>query len=328
MRVFVYDTHGFEKKAFCDANVHAHHELHFFEGRLDEKTASLSHGFEAICAFVNDRLSAKVLTILAEGGTKLIALRSAGFNHVDLLTAKRLGLKVVRVPEYSPYSVAEHAMALILTLNRKLHKSYNRVREGNFSLEGLVGFDLHGKTIGVVGTGKIGAAFSRIARGFGCRVLAHDLHPDKQLDVTYVELKTLYSESDVISLHVPLTPQTRHLVNADVLSQMKPGAMLINTSRGGLVDTRALIEALKGRTLGAAGLDVYEEEAEYFFQDHSHEALSDDVLIRLMTFPNVLLTSHQGFLTTEALSNIAQTTLQNIGSFERGEVLGNEVVAT
>jgi D-lactate dehydrogenase len=328
MKVFMYDTHGFEKGAFCENNKTHGHDLNFFEGRLHEKSAALAEGYDVICAFVNDRLNAEVLETLAKGGTKLIALRSAGFNHVDLGVAKRLGLKVVRVPEYSPYSVAEHAMALILTLNRKLHKSYNRVREGNFSLEGLVGFDLHGKTIGVVGTGKIGMVFATIARGFGCRVLAYDLFPNKQLDVTYVDLQTLYQQSDIISLHVPLSAETRHLINESVLTQMKPGAMLINTSRGGLVDTRALIEALKGKTLGAAGLDVYEEEAEFFFQDHSQESLSDDLLIRLMTFPNVLLTSHQGFLTAEALSNIAQTTLENIGSFERGEKLVNEVVAT
>jgi D-lactate dehydrogenase len=259
----------------------------------------------------------------------LIALRSAGYNHVDLDAAGRLGFVVVRVPEYSPHAVAEHTVGLILALNRKTHRAYNRVREANFSLEGLVGFDLVGKTCGIVGTGKIGAVVARILRGFGCRLLAFDLTPNQtfsqQFDVQYTELPTLYRDSDIISLHVPLTPATQHLINAEALAQMKPGVMLINTGRGALVDSRALIDALKRGQVGAAGLDVYEEEEGIFFRNLSEQVLQDDVLARLLTFPNVLITSHQAFLTREALANIADTTLANVSAFERGERLLNEV---
>lgn len=332
MKIFVYDTHDFEKVRFCETNVEYKHELYFFAGRLDEKSAELAENYECVCAFVNDRLNDEVLTTLAKNGTKLIALRSAGFNHVDLVAAKRLKLKVVRVPEYSPYSVAEHAMALILTLNRKLHKSYNRVREGNFSLEGLVGFDLHGKTVGVIGTGKIGRVFIKIAVGFGCRVLAFDSFPQEklaaELGFTYTGLDEVLGQSDILSLHVPLSSGTTHIISEAALGQMKEGAMLINTSRGGLIDTKALVKALKSGHIGAAGLDVYEEEEKFFFQDHSGESLSDDVLVRLMTFPNVLLTSHQGFLTNEALTNIAETTLQNVQEFEQKKVLSHELITS
>jgi D-lactate dehydrogenase len=260
-----------------------------------------------------------------------VALRSAGYNHVDLRAASALGLPVVRVPEYSPYAVAEHAVALLLTLNRKIHRAYNRVREANFSLDGLVGFDLHDKVVGLVGTGRIGRVMATIVRGFGCRLLAMDPQPDpvfaQQLSLRYVSLQELYRESDIVSLHVPLTPSTRHLIDAEALQTMKRGVVLINTGRGALIDTRALIEALKSEHVGAAGLDVYEEEEKVFFRDLSDRVLQDDVLARLLTFPNVLITSHQAFLTREALANIAETTLANIATFERGDPLQNEVRA-
>lgn len=329
MRILVYDTHSFERETFCQENSQYHHDLTFLDVKLSEKTASLSKGFEAVCAFVNDRLDRPVLMILKEAGVKLLALRSAGFNHVDLATAKEVGLKVVRVPEYSPFSVAEFAVSLILTLNRKIHRSYNRVRECNFSLDGLVGFDLHGKTIGVVGTGKIGRAFVRIMRGFQCEVLAYDVFPDAQLEqelgIKYLPLKEVLNRSDVISLHLPLTKESTHLIDDEKISWMKDGVMLINTSRGKIIDTKALIRALKTKKIGAAGLDVYEEEESVFFEDHSGDILSDDVLMRLMTFPNVILTGHQAFLTKEALTNIAETTLKNVSDFEQGGILKNEV---
>jgi D-lactate dehydrogenase len=264
-------------------------------------------------------------------GVRLIALRSAGFNHVDLAGAAALALPVVRVPEYSPYAVAEHAVGLVLALNRKIHRAFARVREWNFSLDGLVGFDLHGKTVGVIGTGRIGGAAARIFHGFGCRILAHDVHPDAALidrcGVRYVELAEIYRESAVISLHVPLTPSTHHMINGASLAAMKRGIMIINTGRGALIDSRALLAALKTGQVGAAGLDVYEEEEGIFFRDLSNKVLQDDVLARLLTFPNVLVTAHQAFLTGEALANIASTTLANVTSFERGEPLANEVRA-
>lgn len=329
MKVFLYDTHHFEKEHFSQANLRHSHEITFYEGRLNEKSAIAAKGFECVCPFVNDTLNKTVLIELVKNGTKLVALRSAGFNHVDLEAAAELGLRVVRVPEYSPYSVAEHSMALILTLNRKIHKAYNRVREGNFSLEGLVGFDLHGKTIGVIGTGKIGSAFIRIARGFGCEVLAYDLFPKPELahslGFSYVPFDDVLSRSDIISLHLPLTKNSRHIITDETMAKMKDGVMLINTSRGALIDTGSLIRGLKSGKLGSAGLDVYEEEQEYFFQDLSEKVLGDDVLMRLMSFSNVILTGHQGFLTREALGNIAETTLGNITAYISGKELPNEV---
>jgi D-lactate dehydrogenase len=278
---------------------------------------------------VNDEVDEQTLQILSDGGARLIALRSAGFNHVDLAAAARLDMPVVRVPEYSPYAVAEHAVALLLGVNRKTHRAHARVREWNFSLDGLMGFDLHGKTVGVVGTGRIGQVAARIFRGFGCRVLAYDLSVDAALvseaGVRYVDLAELYRESDVISLHIPLTPATLHMVDAKALGSMKRGVVLINTSRGALIDSRALIDSLKTGHVGAAGLDVYEEEEGIFFQDLSNRVLQDDVLARLLSFPNVLITSHQAFLTLEALASIARTTLENVSAFERGEPLRNAV---
>ncbi len=328
MKIAFFDSHTFEKNVFLKENENAQHDIFFFEPRLTEQTANLAKGFDCICAFVNDRLDSKTIEILAANGAKLIALRSAGFNHVDLEAAQRSKIRIVRVPEYSPHSVAEHAVALIMSLNRKIHRAYNRVREGNFSLEGLVGFDLNQKKIGIVGTGKIGTVMAQIMRGFGCQVLAWDKVQNAELlklGISYVELNELLKNSDVISLHVPLNPETRHLINERSLSLTKKGVMLVNTGRGALIETRALIQALKSGHIGSAGLDVYEEEEGIFFQNLSDQILQDDQLARLLTFPNVLMTSHQAFLTNEALGQIARTTLQNVSDFETGKKLANEV---
>lgn len=332
MRIAFFDTRRYDREAFELANRDHGHELVFFDARLDRDTARLAEGCPAVCAFVNDRLDGPALGRLAAAGVRLVALRSAGYNHVDLPAAARLAVRVTRVPEYSPHAVAEHGFALLLGLVRKIHRAHARVREGNFSLEGLVGFDLHGKTVGVVGAGRIGRAFAAIARGFGCRVLCFDARPDAELEIAlglrFVALDALYRESDVISLHVPLVPATHHLVDAAALHAMKRGVILLNTGRGALIDTRALVAALKSGHLGGAGLDVYEEEEHLFFADHSGEVLQDDVLARLLTFPNVLITAHQGFLTREALANIAATTLGSVSAFERGERLPNEVATS
>ena len=329
MKLAVFDTHHFERDYFDRANIKFSHTLQFLDVRLNENTACLASGFEAVCPFVNDRLNAATLATLHDVGVTLIALRSAGFNNVDLGVATQLGFRVVRVPEYSPYAVAEHAVGLILSLNRKIHRAYVRVREGNFSLDGLVGFDLHGKTVGIVGTGRIGAVMAKIMSGFGCKILAYDLHANDALvenfDVHYVPLNQLIRESDIISLHIPLNPETRHLMNRKAFAQMKKGVMLINTGRGALIDTSALIASLKSGQLGFAGLDVYEEEEKVFFQDLSEQILQDDLLARLLTFPNVLVTSHQAFLTREALQKIAETTLQNVADFDSGKSLTHEV---
>lgn len=331
MKIAMFDTHEYERSAFVQANAEFGHELRFLEPRLVSETAALARAHDVVCAFVNDRLDRAALDALADVGIRLIALRSAGFNHVDLGRAAELGLPVVRVPEYSPHAVAEHAVALVLTMNRKLHRAYARVREWNFSLEGLVGVDLYGKTVGIVGTGRIGRAAARIFHGFGCHILAFDVRADDALvaetGTRYVELDELYRESDIISLHVPLTPETHHMIDAAALAKMKPGVMLVNTGRGALIDSKALIDVLKTGHLGGAGLDVYEEEEGVFFYDLSDRVLKDDVLARLLTFPNVLVTAHQGFLTREALSNIARTTLANVAAFEHGEPLTNEVHA-
>ncbi|MEE1867033.1 MULTISPECIES: 2-hydroxyacid dehydrogenase [Pseudomonas] len=321
MRVLFFSSQTYDQDSFTSAAARHGLDLHFQPARLTEDTAALANGHEVVCAFINDDLNADVLKRLADGGTRLIALRSAGYNHVDLAAAKRLGLAVVRVPAYSPHAVAEHAVALILALNRRLHRAYNRTREGNFSLHGLTGFDLHGKTVGVVGTGQIGATFARIMAGFGCKLLAYDPYPNPELlalGATYLELPELLRQAQIISLHCPLTEQTRHLINPQSLAQLQPGAMLINTGRGALIDTPALIEALKDGQLGYLGLDVYEEEAQLFFEDRSDLPLQDDVLARLLTFPNVIVTAHQAFLTREALAAIATTTLDNITRWAAG----------
>lgn len=331
MRLAVFDTHRYERAAFDAANVHFGHDLTYLETRLTAATAPLAQGFPSVCAFVNDRLDAPTLHTLHDGGVRHVALRSAGFNHVDLEAAAALGLAVTRVPEYSPHAVAEHAVALLLTLNRKTHRAYARVRDANFSLDGLVGFDLYGKTVGIVGTGRIGAVMLRIMRGFGCRLLAWDIAPNDALaaetGARYVGLSDLFRDADVISLHVPLTPETYHLIDAAALTQMKPSVVIINTGRGALIDTRALVDALKRGEIGGAGLDVYEEEEGVFFSDLSDQVLQDDTLARLLTFPNTLVTSHQGFLTREALDAIARTTLANVTAFERGEPLVHAVRA-
>lgn len=322
----VFSTKPYDERFLNSANEAHAHALTFLEPRLTPATAPLASGFEAVCAFVNDDLNRVVLEVLAAGGTRLLALRSAGFNHVDLAAAKKLGLVVTRVPAYSPYAVAEHTLALILALNRKVHRAYNRVREGNFTLDGLLGFDLHGKTVGVVGTGKIGIAFAQIMSGFGCRLLAYDPYPNESAGVArYVSLPHLLEEADILSLHCPLTPETHHLIGDETLRQMKQGVMLINTSRGALVDTRAVIRALKSGKLGYLGLDVYEEETELFFEDRSSRVIQDDVFSRLLTFPNVLITGHQAFFTEEALHNIAATTLANVTAFEKGELFAVSV---
>lgn len=322
MRIAVFSTKNYDKDALNRANAAHHHDLEFFEPRLTPATATLAQGFAGVCAFVNDDLSRPVLASIAAAGVRLVTLRSAGFNHVDLAAADALGITIARVPAYSPHAVAEHAMGLILSLNRKYHRAYARVREGNFALDGLMGFDLYQKTIGVVGTGKIGRAFARIALGFGSTVVAHDIQRDAELEaagVTYVSLEDLLKSSDVVALHLPLTPDSHHMINATTIAWMKPGAMLINTSRGALVDTRAVVAALKTGQIGALGLDVYEEEADLFFEDLSNNVLQDDVFARLLTFPNVLITGHQGFFTREAVDRIAQTTLANATAFETGK---------
>lgn len=319
MRVIVYSTRPNDREFLARANDAGRHELVFIDARLDAATAAVADGAQAVCVFVNDRLDAGVLEALQRSGVRLVALRCAGFNNVDLAAAEALGIAVGRVPEYSPYAVAEHTAALVLTLNRKIHRAYNRVREGNFALEGLLGFDLHGRTVGIVGTGRIGASFARIMSGFGCRVLATapEVNPDcEAIGVTYVDLHELLGHSDIVSLHCPLTPQTRHLIDAPALARMKRGAMLVNTSRGAMVDTRAAIAALKSGQLGSLGLDVYEEEADLFFRDLSGEVLHDDQFARLLTFPNVVITGHQAFYTADALRAIAETTLGNLDAFE------------
>lgn len=321
MRTILFSSQTYDRDSFLAAPANADIELHFQAARLSLDTVALAERFEVVCAFINDDLSAPVLEHLAAGGTRLIALRSAGYNHVDLTAAKRLGLSVVRVPAYSPHAVAEHAVALILALNRRLHRAYNRTREGDFTLHGLTGFDLYGKTVGVVGTGQIGATFARIMAGFGCQLLAYDPYPNPEvqaLGARYVPLAELLAEAQIISLHCPLTADSKHLINSQSLAHLQPGAMLINTGRGALVDTPALIEALKSGQLGYLGLDVYEEEAELFFEDRSDLPLQDDVLARLLTFPNVIITAHQAFLTREALAAIATTTLQNIAEWAAG----------
>jgi D-lactate dehydrogenase len=330
MKIIFFSAKPYDQEFFEKGNAHFGHELNFLEVPLNQQTAVLAQGYEAVCVFVNDFVTAEVLRALAEQGVRLIALRCAGFNNVDLKAAQELGIKVVRVPAYSPYSVAEHTVALILTLNRKTHRAYNRVREGNFALNGLMGFDLYGKTVGLIGLGKIGLATARILKGFGCRVLGYDVaHSEEAIEigVEYTDLDTIYAESDIVSLHCPLTPQTYHIIGEESLEKMKPGVMLINTSRGALVDTKAVIDALKTEKISYLGLDVYEEEADLFFEDLSGKVIQDDVFMRLLSFNNVLITGHQAFFTSNALERIAEVTLQNITAFEEQAELENEVGA-
>jgi len=340
MKVAVFSTKAYDRQFLEAANfptqlstedTSAHqylHELVFFEPRLNRDTAILAAGFPAVCVFVHDQVDAPTLEILASNGTRLVVLRCAGFNNVDLQAAADLGITVVRVPAYSPYGVAEHAVGLILSLNRKIHRAYSRVREGNFSLEGLLGFNLNGRTVGIIGTGKIGLILGQIMKGFGCHLLAYDVYRNSELEALggkYVELPELFANSDIISLHCPLTPETHHLINAETIEQMKSRVMLINTSRGALIDTQAVIEGLKSRKIGSLGVDVYEQESDLFFEDLSGEIIQDDIFQRLTTFPNVLITGHQAFFTEEALHNIAETTFANITDVEQGRPCANEI---
>jgi D-lactate dehydrogenase len=323
MKIAVFSTKPYDKEYLDKANDNNLHELVYFESSLKQKSVRLAEGFEAVCVFVNDQLTKEVIESLAAVKVRAVILRCAGFNNVDIESACNNNIKVLRVPAYSPSAVAEHAVALILTLNRKTHKAYNRVREGNFSIERLVGFELSGKTTGVIGTGRIGAAFATIMKGFGCNIIAFDTHPNKALieaGVIYYPLDEVFKLADIISLHCPLTPETNQLINKDTLGLMKKGVMLINTSRGKLIDTDAAIEALKEGRLGYLGVDVYEQEERLFFKDLSEIIIPDDKISRLMSFPNVLVTAHQAYFTDNALSQIAQTTINNITDFENGTI--------
>ena len=323
-----FGTKPYDEASFNEKNKEFGFELRFFKGHLNRHNVLLTQGVDAVCIFVNDTADAEVIRTMAANGVKLLALRCAGYNNVDLKAAADNGVTVVRVPAYSPYAVAEYTVALMLSLNRKVHRAYWRTRDGNFALHGLLGFDMHGKTAGIVGTGKIARALIRILRGFGMEVLGYDPCPDeafaRESGMTYVPLTELYRRSDIISLHCPLTDRTLHMIDAEAIGQMKDGVIIINTGRGQLIRTSDLIEGLKEKKIGAAGLDVYEEEADYFYQDTSDRIMDDDMLARLLSFNNVILTSHQGFFTREALDNIARTTLENIQAFSRGECL-NEV---
>ena len=328
MKVAVFSSKPYDETFLEEANRDQNHTFTFFEPRLTEKTVQLAKGYDAVCVFVNDQLNETVLRQLHTIGVRTIALRCAGFNNVDLKVAETIGLEVVRVPAYSPHAVAEHTIALLLTVNRKIHRAYNRVREGNFALDGLLGFDLYGKTVGLIGTGKIGRCTADIFAGFGCEILAYDPYPHEEmiaLGVKYVELTELFSHADIISLHCPLTPDTYHLLDQKSFQQMKEGVIILNTSRGAMIDASAIVDALKSGKIGGLGLDVYEEEADLFFEDLSGKIIQDDVFARLLTFPNVVITGHQGFFTEEALRNISQTTVDNLNVIEAGEDCENAV---
>jgi D-lactate dehydrogenase len=326
MKVAVFSCKPYDCEYLTRANNtnnSASHELLFYEQALNKNTVQLAKGCAAACCFVNDEIDEAVLKELSAFGIKCVALRCAGFNQVDIPAAKSLGITIARVPDYSPHAVAEHALGLILMLNRNLHRAHNRIRENDYSLNGLLGFDLFNKTVAVIGTGKIGEVFAKIMLGIGCKVIAYDIKPNHELvtkGVQYLPLTQLWREADIVSLHCPLKPETQHLIDADVLSQMKDGVMLINTGRGGLIDTRAVIRALKTKKIGYLGLDVYEEESDLFFEDQSNQLLQDDIFARLLTFPNVVITGHQAFFTREALTAISNTTIANISYFEKGEL--------
>lgn len=328
IKIAFFDTKPYDRLSFDKIKDRYGFKISYFESRLKPAFAKLADGHDVVCAFVNDDLGAETIELLIKYGVKLIAMRCAGFNNVDLGAAcKRLD--VVRVPKYSPYAVAEYTVGLLLCLNRCLHRAFCRIRENNFSINGFLGFDVHGKTVGIIGTGKIGQTFAEVLQGFGVKILAHDPYPNekaaKELHMEYVPLERLYRESDIISLHCPLTPENMYLINPESIAMMKKGVIILNTSRGKLVDTQALIDALKEGRVGGAGLDVYEEEADYFFEDRSDKAIADDVLARLMTFPNVLVTSHQAFFTKEAMNNIAEITMDNIRDFAEGKPLENGI---
>lgn len=327
-KILFFDTKPYDRDFFDRVNRDYHFSITYLQNHLTRDTVSLTQGFDAVCAFVNDTLNRPVIQKLYRHGIRLIALRSAGYNHVDLKSALNK-IPIVRVPSYSPRSVAEHAVALMLSLNRKTHRAFFRIRDNNFSINGLIGFDLYNKTAGIIGTGQIGKAAIDILRGFGMKIMAYDPYPDKsyaqERQVKYVDLDTLYRHAEIITLHCPLTPENVHMINRESISKMKKGVMIINTGRGKLINTRDLINGLKKGLIGSAGLDVYEEETDYFFEDFSSSAIADDVLARLLTFPNVLITSHQGFFTHEAMTNIANTTLENIRLFFADSKLPNEV---
>jgi D-lactate dehydrogenase len=329
VRVAVFGTKSYDRRCLDTANARFGHLLSYFEPRLDRTTAALAAGFPAVCVFVNDTLDASALAVLHDGGTRIVALRCAGYNNVDLRAAAQLGITVVRVPAYSPHAVAEFTVGLVLALDRNIHRAWARVRDNNFALDGMVGRNLHARTIGVIGTGRIGALVARIfGQGFGCNVLASDLAPDPALiaaGVRYLDPAAVFAQADIVTLHCPLTPLTRHLIDADVIENARPGVMIVNTSRGALIDTVALIDGLKSHKIGSVALDVYEQEADLFFEDLSSEIIDDDVFQRLLTFPNVLVTGHQAFLTEEALAAIAETTLQSIADAAAGRPLGAQI---
>jgi len=331
MKIAVFSAKRYDREYIDAANGAAGHTLKYHEAPLDIDTVHLAAGYDAVCIFVNDRADAEVLEQLKAGGTGLVALRCTGFNNVDLKAAAQLGLKVVRVTDYSPYSVAEHAVALLLAINRKIHRAYNRTRDSNFALDGLMGFDLHGKSVAVIGTGKIGRVFAKIMVGFGCNVIGYDMYPSKEFEALgahYAVPGEIARDADIISLHCPLTPETYHIINAETIARAKRGALLINTSRGGLVDTEAVIEGLKSGQIGGFAADVYEQEAELFFRDLSNVVVTDDILQRLISFPNVIITGHQAFFTQEAITTICETTLRSASEFAAGKPLSNEIKST
>jgi D-lactate dehydrogenase len=328
MKVAIFSTKPYDRFFFTQVNSKYNHDLHFLTPRLEAQTVNLAQGFPAICVFVNDILDRQIIQSLASNRTNLIALRCAGYDHVDLVAAREFGITVVRVPAYSPYAVAEHTIALILTLNRQIHRAYNRLREGNFALNGLLGFELHNRTVRIIGTGSIGCITGQILHGFGCHILAYDPYPKAEFAdkyATYTSLDELLTQSDIISLHCPLTANNYHLIDERAIAQMKPGVMLVNTSRGGLIDTLAIIKGLKKQKIGYLALDVYEQEKKLFFEDLSGEIIQDDLFERLLTFPNVIITGHQAFFTTNALENIAETTLSSISSIEQKKVCQNQI---
>lgn len=329
MKIAVFSTKSYDQEYFESYSIDSHYNFSFFETALNKDTASLTIGFDAVCIFVNDRVDKNTIEILSENGVRLIALRCAGFNNVDIEAAKSNNLKVLRVPAYSPEAVAEHAVALILTLNRKTHKAYNRVREGNFSLKNLIGFNLYGKTIGVIGTGQIGATFCRIMKGFGCKIIAFDVSKSDELiqqGVEYLTLDEVFQQSDILSLHCPLNSNTKHIVNERSIELMKDGVMIINISRGALINTADVVTGLTNKKIGYLGIDVYEQEEKLFFEDLSESIIEDDLILKLISFPNVLITSHQAYFTKEAMDEITTTTLKNIEAFDKNLELKNEVV--
>ena len=329
MKIAFFDTHSYDKKSFMEANKAFNYEIDFRDYKLNENTAMTAQGFDVVCVFVNDVVNEAVIKTLADCGVKLIALRCAGFNNVDLKAAAAAGIKVVRVPAYSPYAVAEHGVALLMSLTRHIPQAYLRTKTANFNIEGLTGRDLFGLTAGILGTGKIGRIMADILMGFGMKIIAYDPFPNtkwaQEKNIEYVDLEEIFKRSDVLSLHCPLTEETKHIVNHDRMKMMKHDAVIINTGRGALIDSKALVHALKHGHIGGIGMDVYEEESKYFFSDWSTDIMTDDTLARLLTFPNVIITGHQAFLTTNALKNLADTTLENIKAFSSGNELVNEV---